>query len=89
MTWSLEFAPPARKGPADLDPAVARRILKFLNERIAPLDEPRTLGGALRGSALGFFWRFRVGAYRLICFLKDDRFLVLVVRLGHRREVYR
>jgi len=63
--------------------------LKFLNERVAKLDNPRSVGQALRGSRLGEFWKYRVGDYRLICRIEDDRLLVLVLRLGHRREIYR
>ena len=53
MAWSIEFAPSARKALRDLDPPVAKRILKFLGERIAPLEDPRCIGEALQGSALG------------------------------------
>jgi len=71
-----------------LDPQVARRILKFLNQRVRTLDNPRSIGEALRGSKLGEFWKYRVGDYRLICSIEDRRVLILVLRIGHRREVY-
>ena len=67
----------------------ARRILKFLHQRLANLDDPRTIGQALRGSRLGEFWKYRVGDYRLICRIEDAQLLVLVLRVGHRRELYR
>jgi mRNA interferase RelE/StbE len=89
MTWRIEFAPGARKALKDLDPTVARRILKFLSERIAPTEDPRAIGEALRGSKLGEFWKYRVGDYRIICAIEDGEFLVMVVRIGNRREVYR
>ena len=63
--------------------------MKFLGERVAKLDDPRSLGQALHGSRLGEFWKYRVGGYRLICKIEDDRLVVLVLRLGHRKEVYR
>jgi mRNA interferase RelE/StbE len=67
----------------------ARRILKFLHQRVAKLDDPRSLGEALHGSRLGEFWKYRVGDYRLICKIEDDRLVVLVLRVGHRKEIYR
>jgi mRNA interferase RelE/StbE len=68
---------------------VARRILRFLHDRLAPLDDPRSLGEALRGSRLGAFWKYRVGDYRIIAAIEDDRLVVLIVRIGNRRSVYR
>jgi mRNA interferase RelE/StbE len=53
------------------------------------LDNPRSIGQALQGSKLGEFWKYRVGDYRLICKIEDNRLLILVLRVGHRREVYR
>ena len=89
MAWRIELSPVAQKGLRALDPTVARRILKYLHERIAPMEDPRTLGEALKGSTLGDFWRYRVGDYRIICAIEDDRLCVLVLRIGNRREVYR
>ena len=72
-----------------LDAQHAKRILKFVRERVAKLENPRSLGKPLQGSRLGEFWRYRVGDYRLICKIEDDRLLVLVLRSGHRKEIYR
>ena len=72
-----------------LDPPQSKRILKFRHERLAPLENPRSIGQALRGSELGEFWKYRVGDYRLICKIEDDRLLILVLRVGHRKEIYR
>lgn len=73
----------------DLEAQHRVRILKFLHDRLAKLDDPRTLGQALQGSRLGEFWKYRVGPFRVLCKIEDDRLVVLVVRIGHRREVYR
>ena len=67
---------------------MARRIVDFLDERIATSDDPRSLGKALRGP-LGDFWSYRVGDYRIVCGIKDDVLTVLVLQIGNRREVYR
>jgi mRNA interferase RelE/StbE len=87
MAWKIEFDPAALKELERLDKPVERRILKFLRERVTRLDEPRQIGASLQGSLSGF-WKYRVGDYRLICSLEDDRLVVLVLRVGHRREVY-
>lgn len=89
MAWTLELSTLAQKNLDQLDPPAARRILTFLNERVAPLDDPRSIGEALKGSRLGEFWKYRVGDYRLISSIKDDALKILVVRIGNRREVYR
>jgi mRNA interferase RelE/StbE len=74
---------------AKLNSQHSKRILKFLHERAARLDNPQSIGQALQGSKLGEFWKYRAGDYRLICKIEDDRFLILVLRLGHRSEIYR
>ena len=89
MAWSVELSETAERELAKLDAQHSKRILKFLYQRVAQLDNPRSIGEALHGSEFGEFWRYRVGDYRLICKIEDDRVLVLVLRVGHRREIYR
>ena len=89
MAWTIEFTESAARQLRKLDPAAGRRILGFLRERIAPSDDPRALGAALKGDELGQFWKYRVGDYRLIASIDDGAICIIVVRLGHRRDVYR
>ena len=89
MTWAIELSEQTRKQLLKLDKPVAKRILSFLGERLALLDDPRSIGEALKGSELGSFWKYRVGDYRLICEIDDGILKVLVVKIGNRREVYR
>jgi mRNA interferase RelE/StbE len=89
LAWTIEFDAGAKKDLSRLDPHIARRITAFLRECIASLENPRSMGQALQGSTLGTFWRYRVGDYRVVCDLQDDKILVLVLRIAHRREVYR
>jgi len=89
MAWKIELSPLAQKNLEQLDPPIARRILRFLHERVAPLDDPRSLGEALKDSRLNAFWKYRVGDYGLISSIEDDALQILVVRIGNRREVYR
>jgi len=89
MVWTVKLDEKAELELDKLDPQVARRILKFLFERVATLDDPRSIGEPLKGSKLGDFWKYRVGDYRLISDLQDGELRVLVVKIGNRREVYR
>jgi mRNA interferase RelE/StbE len=89
LAWLIEFDDKAKKELASLDKTVAKRITTFLRERVAPLDNPRNLGEALKGSKLGDFWKYRVGDYRVIASIEDGALRILVVRIGNRREVYR
>ncbi len=89
MVWRVEFLPAAEKELAKLDRPVAQRILAFLDQRVQGADDPRAVGEALTGSALGALWKYRVGDYRLICAIQDRRVLVTVVRIAHRSAVYR
>ncbi|HLQ64936.1 MAG TPA: type II toxin-antitoxin system RelE/ParE family toxin [bacterium] len=89
MAWRIELHPQAEKELSKLDPEVARKIVRFLRERVAPLEDPRSIGEALKGPELGRFWKYRVGDYRLICHIQDQRITILVVTIGHRRDVYR
>jgi len=71
-----------------LDRQIAKRILDYLDDKIAPLENPRIRGKALSGP-LGELWRYRVGDYRLICEIQDNIMRILVVEAGHRREIYK
>ena len=88
MAWTIEYAETAKKQLRKLDKLAARRIVDFMDDRIAPSDDPRSLGKALKG-ALGALWRYRVGDYRILCSIQDDVLTVLVLQIGNRREVYR
>jgi mRNA interferase RelE/StbE len=89
MAWSIKFGPRAERQMEQLDPQIARRIFRFLRERIAPLENPRSIGEALKGSELGDLWKYRVGGYRVIASIEDQQVQILIVRVGNRREVYR
>ena len=88
MAWTIEFLPQAAKELKKLGRAEAARIITVLEQRIAPLDDPRELGAPLKGEHDGY-WRWRVGDYRIIARIEDERVLILVVRVAHRRQVYR
>ena len=89
MVWTVKIGKAAKCDLARLDAQIACRILKFLHNRLAGRDEPRSTGEALKGSELGEFRKYRVGDCRIICRLEDAAITVFVVRIGHRSKVYR
>lgn len=89
MGWTIEFARSVEKDLKRIGPEGTRRILRFLRERISPLEDPRSIGEALHGPELGRFWKYRVGRYRIIASIQDEEIVILIVRAGDRRNVYR
>ena len=89
MAWSVEFQPTASRDLDKVSSENTRRILSFLNERVALLDNPRSIGEALQGSKYGTLWKYRVGDYRILAEVEDATIRIVVIRIGHRREVYR
>jgi mRNA interferase RelE/StbE len=85
--WRVEFDADAARDLRKLGKPAQVEILRYLRERIATADDPRRFGKALTKDLRGL-WRYRVGAYRLVAKIEDQRFIVLVLTVGHRREVY-
>jgi mRNA interferase RelE/StbE len=88
LAWTIDYTESAQRQLRKLDKQVARRIVDFMDERIAPIDNPRITGKALTGAVFGSYWRYRVGDYRLICDIQDGKLCVLVIEVGNRKEVY-
>ncbi len=88
MAWTIEITAKARKHINSLDRKAAIRILDFLSERLAASDNPRQLGKQLTGP-LKHYWSYRVGDYRLLCEIVDEKVTVLVLEVGNRRDIYR
>lgn len=89
MAWLIKLSKTAEKQLEKLDKPVAQRIYDFLEERVVVLDDPRSIGEALTGSRFGELWKYRQGDYRIIVSIEDGLVQILVVKIGHRREVYR
>ncbi len=87
MNWDYEFSPKARKQLHKLGHDPARKIVSFLKSRITGCDDPTKFGKPLKADLSGL-WRYRVDDYRVICKLEDSQFIVLVVKIGHRRDIY-
>ncbi len=88
MTWHIKYLASVQKTVRQLDPPTRQRLHNFLEKRVASLEDPLQLGKALKGGEVDL-WRYRVGDYRIVCELRDQELVVLVVRVGHRREIYR
>jgi mRNA interferase RelE/StbE len=89
MAWRIRLERGAERDLERLPRKHAQQIVRYLHERLAPRDDPRSLGAALQGATLGEFWRYRVGDYRVIASIRDDIVTIVVVRVGNRRDVYR
>lgn len=87
MTWSVEIKEKAVKSLAKIDRKQAAKIWQFLEDELPAMENPRSKGKALQGNLKGA-WRYRVGDYRLICNILDDKVIVLVLEIGHRKEIY-
>ncbi len=86
MAWAIEYLNGTKKQLRKLSPEVASRIVTFMNERVLNGGGPYSVGGALTGKWSGF-WRYRVGDYRVICRMQDEKLIVLV-EIGHRSDIY-
>jgi mRNA interferase RelE/StbE len=89
LAWTINYTETARKQLRTLDKQTARRILDFMDGRIASQEDPRSTGKTLTGPLLGSYWRYRVGDCRVICDLQDSVLCILVIEIGNRKEIYR
>lgn len=85
--WQIEPTPQFAKQLRKLDSQIARRVVLYLDDLVAT-GQPRERGAALSGD-LGEYWKYRVGNFRIICEIIDDRLVILALRVGHRSAVYR
>ena len=86
--WTIEIKQTAERQIRKLDHKAQVAIIRFLRERIEPAEDPRQWGKPLHGEKRGL-WRYRVGDYRLICDIQDEKVTVLLLAVGHRKDVYR
>lgn len=85
MIWEIEWDERARKELRSLDKGIQRRIFSYLRERTT--ENPRNFGKQLSGNMAGL-WRYRIEDFRVICRLEDEKLTVVVVAVGHRKEIY-
>lgn len=70
-----------------IDKSAAKKIIRYMTARIAPLNNPRAFGKALKFGKYGL-WRYRMENYRIVCRIKDEEIEILVIQVGHRKDVY-
>lgn len=85
MVWTIEISAKAKKELSKIDRAWALKIKNYL---VDVSSDPRRKGKPLSGNKKGF-WRYRVGDFRVLCRIEDERLVVLVVNIGHRRAIYK
>jgi len=88
LVWTIEITRSAEKQIKKLDGPTQKSIIRFLRERLKSAENPRQWGKPLHGDKQGL-WRYRVGDYRLICDIQDEKITLLVLEVGHRKDVYR
>ena len=88
MTWNIDFTNAAAKQFSKLDKPVKQRIMDFLEHRLALLYNPKQIGKALQGD-LSEYWAYRVGDYRILTKHENNQLIILVVEIGHRKEIYK
>ena len=88
LAWKVEFDPHAEKELRKIDKIHSSRIIKFLRTRLEHTADPRSIGEALRGP-FKQLWKYRVGDFRIICDIQDDVIKILVLRIAHRRKIYK
>lgn len=87
LTWTVEWDDRARKEFRKLDKQLQKNILKYLRERIAVDADPRRFGKPLSYDKHGL-WRYRIQNARIVCRIEDDQLIVLIVKVGYRKEIY-
>lgn len=86
MGWTIKFNKKSEKALSKLDKQAQIKIKDFLL-KLEKTANPRKIGRALKGD-LGLFWRYRMSDYRIICQIEDETITILVLAVGHRKEVY-
>jgi mRNA interferase RelE/StbE len=86
--WQVKLKGSAAKSLKSLDTGTKQRIGRFI-DRLIETDNPRSHGKALQGKRYTGLWRYRIGDYRLICQIKDGELIILLLEIGHRKDIYK
>lgn len=88
MKYKVEFSEQGKKNFKKLNTSIQRLILKWIKKNLVDSENPRVHGKALVGNLKGY-WRYRVGNYRILCDIDDEKITILVLEIGHRSEIYK
>jgi len=89
LTWEIKYTESALRQLKKIDKPIARKMLDFMDERIAHIENSRSVGKNLVGPKIRPYWRYRIGDVRVICDIEDSELVILVIELGYRKEIYR
>lgn len=87
MTYHVELTEQARKALKKMDRQTAKMLLAWIRKNFEGCTDPRQHGKCLTANRSGQ-WRYRVGDYRIIADIQDDKIVILILTIGHRREIY-
>ena len=87
MLWQIKFDESIEKTLKKIDVEARKRIFEFLKSRVAVAKNPRVLSETMKGNYTGLC-RYRVGDYRIICRIEDEILTILVLKIGHRKNIY-
>lgn len=88
MKYKVEFSEQGKKDLKKLDISIQKIILKWIKKNLLECENPRVHGKSLVGNLRGY-WRYRVGNYRILCDIQDEKITILVLEIGHRRDIYK
>lgn len=86
--YQVRYSKKAQKQIKKLDKSVQRFLFSWIDKHIDGSDKPRQFGKGLSGNHARE-WRYRIGDYRLICDIEDDKLIILALEFGHRRDIYK
>ena len=88
MSYTVEYTPKALKTLEKMDIFTQRMILDWIEKKLIGSENPRVFGKPLTENLQGL-WRYRIGDYRIIAKIQDNRLVILLINIGHRKEIYR
>jgi len=88
MSYKVEYSKTAQKQIKKLDNYTQVMLMNWITKNLVNCDNPRSHGKSLKGNLEGQ-WRYRVGDYRILCDIEDDKLIILVINVGHRRGIYK
>ncbi len=88
MKYRVETTSRFDKEFKKLDKYTMMMIKSWINKNLVDCEDPRIHGKGLKSNRSGQ-WRYRIGDYRLICEINDDKLIILALSIGHRRDVYK
>ena len=87
MTYQVDYTPHAIKALEKMDKFTRRMLIGWIDKNLVGCSNPRAHGKPLSTNRVGQ-WRYRVGDYRIVSKIEDGKLLILIITIGHRREVY-